>query len=302
MTHIPYSRSRKIPLWRTGPRAEGAHLAGSARKIKQSCLLGAALLAGAGAAGAQTAEESTAFQAEYGAYYLGLKLMETSVEASFGPDSYEAHSLYRTGGLISWAKRYEIASSVRGVTDGERLLPAWFQHRDLLGEDRTTTMAFTPEDIVAVSEPAHGSMGQPPATREQRAGALDLISGIMQVSMNFGDDPAWPCGRDVPIFDGKQRYDLRMAYAGREAAETEAYTGPVVVCQVYYVPVAGYDPEDWPKEHYLNTPLTVWLTDSETDDFHVPVRFSYPVGIGTLVIEAKSLSVQTAAVRDHASR
>lgn len=259
-------------------------------------------MAGGQAARAQTGGESTDFQAIYGAYYLGLKLMETRVEASFDGDSYETTSLYRTGGLVAWARKDEIVSTARGGTDGETLVPEYFQHRDILEHGRTVTMDFEPEDIEVIAEPPYLDFGDPPATRAQRAGAFDIASGMIQASMNIGDDAEWPCGRDIPIFDGKQRYDLRLAHAGTVQAETGAYTGPAIACHVYYIPVAGFDADDYPEDKYLNTPLTVLFMDSPESDIHIPVRFSYPVGLGTLVIEAKSLAVQSAAVRDHAAR
>jgi hypothetical protein len=299
MTLIPYSRSRKTPRVPQGVRVEGGRLAGLRRQIKQSCAFGlTAALAATAAPGAGTAQSpahAADFEAIYGAYFLGLKVMQTELEARFRPDSYEVRSMYRTDGLISWIKQDEIVSMVNGRTDGERLSPAHFQHRDVLQRGRTVTMEFAPDDIEVTAEPPYSTFGEPPATQPHRRGALDLVSGIMQASMNIDDDPAYPCGRDIPIFNGKERYDLRMAYAGRVEAETDGYTGPAIACHVYYIPVAGFDPDDVPEEKYLNTPLTVWFTDTEEHEFHIPVRFSYPVGIGALVIEAKSLSLQSAA-------
>ncbi len=244
-----------------------------------------------GPAAAQEAAEPVAFEADYSAYYLGLKLMETGVEAEFGPKTYGVRSMYKTGGLLAWAKKDQIRSMVRGRTDGEALKPDYFEHRDILEHGRTVQMAFTPEDIEVTATPPYSSFGDPPATQADRQGSLDLVSGIMQTAMNVGDDPDWPCGPDVPIFNGKERYNLRMAHAGAEEADLDAYEGPVIACHVYYMPLAGFDADDVPKEKYLNTPITVWFTDRPGDDFHVPIRFSYPVGIATLVIEAKSLTL-----------
>lgn len=306
MAQIPYSRSRLRPRPGPGPHAEGAHLAGTARQIKQSCASGlaacAALAAAAGPAEARDTPGNADFRVGYGAYYLGLKLMETEFEVSFDDAGYDARSMYRTGGVIAWVKKDEIRSSVHGEVDGDTLAPRFFEHYDVLQRGRTVQMAFAPDDIAVTATPPYSTLGDPPATQEHRRGAFDLISGIMQISMNIGDDPAYPCGRDVPIFNGKERYDLRMAHAGAVEAETDAYRGPAIACYVYYMPVAGFDADDMPKEKHLNTPLTVWFTDSAETGFHIPIRFSYPVGIGTLVIEAKDLDVRIAGAGDHAER
>lgn len=303
-----------IPRNGPGPLAEGGHLAGTARQIKQSCAFGPGLAAGLAAAllaapAPALAQEAPAgapeqmdFQVVYGAYFLGLKLMETEFQVSFNEAGYQGRSLYRTGGIISWAKTDEIRSVVSGGVEGDRLRPEHFEHRDVLERGRTVRMEFTPEDIEVTADPPYSTAGDPPSTREQRQGAFDLISGMMQISMNINDDPDWPCGPDVPIFNGKELYTLRMAHAGGRETETGGYEGPVIECHVYYMPVAGFDADDMPEEKFLNTPLTVWFTDDAETGFHIPVRFSYPVGPASLVIEAKALAVQFAGAGDRAER
>jgi hypothetical protein len=66
-----------------------------------------------------------------------------------------------------------------------------------------------------------------------------------------------------------------------------AYEGPVDICVIYYVPVAGYEPEDIPSERFLRTPVNVWF--GRGPDGVAPLRISYSVGFGDLVVQLRSL-------------
>ncbi len=58
-------------------------------------------------------------------------------------------------------------------------------------------------------------------------------------------DPLSPeaCQRTVAIFDGRLRYDLQFAFKRMDKVKADkGYAGPVVVCAVYFSPIAGYIP------------------------------------------------------------
>ena len=55
--------------------------------------------------------------------------------------------------------------------------------------------------------------------------------------------PSNPCGGPLRIFDGKQRYDLRLRYNARLNWDTDVYKGPAIRCDVDYVEIAGFDPK-----------------------------------------------------------
>ena len=52
------------------------------------------------------------------------------------------------------------------------------------------------------------------------------------------------CPRTLAIFDGRMRYDLKLAFKRLDQVKSEkGYQGPVVVCAVYFAPVAGHIPD-----------------------------------------------------------
>ena len=85
-----------------------------------------------------------------------------------------------------------------------------------------------------------------------RRNVLDpMTSTLNRVGGN--GDPLSPqaCGRKVSVFDGRMRFDLRSEFKRIEVVKAEkGYSGPVVVCAVYFVPISGYVP-DRPAIKYL---------------------------------------------------
>jgi len=90
------------------------------------------------------------------------------------------------------------------------------------------------------------------------------------------------------VFDGRLRYDLKLAYKRMEMVKAEkGYEGPVVVCSVSFVPIAGYVP-DRAAIRYLvaQRDMEVWLAPIAGTRVVVPFRFSVPTPLGMGVLEA----------------
>src|ERR1700687_1390486 len=91
-----------------------------------------------------------------------------------------------------------------------------------------------------------------PITDAHRRGVYDPMTGSMLRVPGSGD-PLSPeaCRTGAAIFDGRMRYDLKLDFKRLETVRAEkGYRGPVVVCAVYFSPVAGYIP-DRPVIKYL---------------------------------------------------
>ena len=100
------------------------------------------------------------------------------------------------------------------------------------------------------------------------------------------------CNRNIPVFDGYTRFDVRLSYVGQRRVATEGYEGPVAVCTVRYVPIAGHRP-DRPATKFMaeNKNMEVWLAPMESARVVLPYRISVRTMIGTTVIEASEFNV-----------
>ena len=96
------------------------------------------------------------------------------------------------------------------------------------------------------------------------------------------------CPKSTPIFDGRMRYDLQFAYKRLEQVKTEkGYEGPVVVCAVYFQPLAGYVPSRSSIKYLMSQrDMEVWLAPVAGTRVMVPYRISIPTPIGVGVMQA----------------
>jgi hypothetical protein len=136
--------------------------------------------------------------------------------------------------------------------------------------------------------PAPGA-NQVPITDAHRTGVLDPMTALL-VHVPGAGKTAVPeaCERTIPIFDGHTRYNLRLSFKRVDTVSTEGgYQGPVIVCAVKFLPVAGYDPK-----HFLITYLAaqhdieIWLAPMAGSRLMVPYRMSMPTPMGLGILQA----------------
>ena len=128
-----------------------------------------------------------------------------------------------------------------------------------------------------------------PVTEAHRHGVSDPMTGtLLRVTGNGNPLTPQACQRTTPIFDGRMRYDLKFAYKRMENVKSEkGYEGPVVVCAVYFTPIAGFVPSR-NSIKYLTSQrdMEVWLAPIASTHVLVPYRVSIPTPMGAGVMQA----------------
>src|SRR5215468_5254235 len=126
-------------------------------------------------------------------------------------------------------------------------------------------------------------------TPEHKKGVVDpMTSSLVRVPGNgelLGPDA---CRGGSSVFDGRLRYDLKLDFKRMETVRAEkGYQGPVVVCAVYFTPIAGYIP-DRPVIKYLATErrMEIVLVPIAGTRVLVPFRLTIPTPFGAAVLEA----------------
>src|SRR5262249_11564896 len=128
-----------------------------------------------------------------------------------------------------------------------------------------------------------------PVTNSNRQDIVDPLTALLFSAAAAGEGLSQEaCRRTLPIFDGHQRYDLKLAFKRMDkmAAEKE-YAGPVVVGSVNYEPIAG---------HRANIPLVKYLSEGREIEIALapiagtrllaPFRLSVVSTLANLMIEA----------------
>jgi len=139
-----------------------------------------------------------------------------------------------------------------------------------------------------------------PITDAHRRGVYDPMTGSMLRVPGSGD-PLSPeaCRTGAAIFDGRMRYDLKLDFKRMETVRAEkGYHGPVVVCAVYFSPVAGYIP-DRPVIKYLAAQRNIEITFAPIAGTRilVPFRMVIPTPLGTAMLEATQFITQASPPR-----
>jgi hypothetical protein len=128
-----------------------------------------------------------------------------------------------------------------------------------------------------------------PVTDAHRRGVFDPMTGSM-LRVPGTADPLGPeaCHTGAAIFDGRMRYDLKLDFKRMETVKAEkGYQGPVVVCAVYFSPVAGYIP-DRAVIKYLTAQRNIEIAFAPVlgTRILVPFRMVIPTPLGLAMLEA----------------
>lgn len=126
-------------------------------------------------------------------------------------------------------------------------------------------------------------------TDAHRKNVFDPMTGSM-LRVPGTADPLSPeaCHTGAAIFDGRLRYDLKLDFKRMETVKAEkGYAGPVVVCAVYFSPVAGYIP-DRPVIKYLSAQRNMEIAFAPVlgTRILVPFRMVIPTPLGVAMLEA----------------
>jgi len=128
-----------------------------------------------------------------------------------------------------------------------------------------------------------------PVTEAHRRAVYDPMTGSM-VRVPGTADPVGPeaCRTGAAVFDGRMRYDLKLDFKRMETVRAEkGYRGPVVVCALYFTPVAGYIP-DRPVIKYLATQRNIEIAFAPVAGTRILVPFwvKIPTPLGLAMLEA----------------
>ena len=126
-------------------------------------------------------------------------------------------------------------------------------------------------------------------TAEQRRGVLDpMTASLMRVPGVGSTLVPEACQRTLAIFDGRIRYNLRLAFKRMDKVKAQkGYAGPVVVCSIYFSPLGGHIPSRL-TIRYLEAQrdMEVWLAPIAGTRVVVPFRAQGPTPIGEAIMEA----------------
>jgi hypothetical protein len=197
--------------------------------------------------------------------------------------------------LVSSAKGETTASGA--ITLG-RLAPATYATISANSKMvRTVRMGMNAGNVraVEITPPIiDDSPDRVPVTEADRRNIIDPMSAVV-MPVPSGQPLVGPaaCNRSIPIFDGYSRFNINLSYVGTRQVTAKGYVGPVSVCAVRYVPVAGYRRNRKATQFMTNNnQMEVWLAPIASARVAVPFRISVMTQLGTTIIEAEEFRLE----------
>jgi hypothetical protein len=161
-----------------------------------------------------------------------------------------------------------------------------YRQKALLGKkkDRSLAIAFDGSGVKDVTfvPPDPPSRKVIPVTKEQLKRALDPLTGVMALSLG---NIKRPCDQKLPIFDGKQRFDLIFNPTGRSDGP-----GAGQVCRVRLIPISGHKPGEG-ADSVISGNIEVVLRPVPKANILIPYRVTVPTIIGSAVLTSERVDI-----------
>lgn len=274
----------------------------SGRLATRPLLCALAVLLGAGGV-ADPAVAQGKLDARYTATLAGIPIGRGAWVIDIADDQYTAAASGTTTGIVRLFASGQGSSASRGHVRNGNLLPSTYAS-SLVSDRRSEELRIVLQNgvvkDVSVEPPSPPQPERLPVTESHRRGVTDPMSAAL-LRMPAGGRPLGPeaCNRTVSVFDGRMRFDLKLSFKRLESVRSErGYEGPVAVCAVNFMPIAGYIP-DRPAIVYLTRQrdIEAWLAPVAGTRVAVPYKIMIPTPFGLGVLEATQFVSVAGATR-----
>lgn len=230
--------------------------------------------------------------ARYEATLSGIPVGKGAWNIEISDDSFSASASGGTSGLLKAFSGGSGTGAAQGRVVAGALVATNYSASTTTAKKKEAirmvlTSGFIKEFVIEPEPPVDAD--RLPVTDAHRRGVYDPMTGSM-LRVPGTADPLTPeaCRVSAGIFDGRMRYDLKLDFKRMETVKAEkGYQGPVVVCAVYFTPVAGYIP-DRPVIKYLAAQRNIEIAFAPVAGTRILVPFwmKIPTPLGPAMLEA----------------
>jgi hypothetical protein len=235
----------------------------------------------------------------------GFNLGDFRLTTTFSGDAYEMRGEGRFSILEGLLYDWHGTTASKGKVIGARPEPAMyalnyqggnksgqlrisFESGDVTGVQQVPSKRFNPHVI--------------PITKEQLEGVFDpMTAAFLYVHSNNPNGDPKACDQTIPVFDGEARFDIVLTLKRTVKMQKDAstgYSGFAAVCQVKFVPISGYRPDN-PGIKLLSetNDIEVWLVSLPGTGMYVPYRIVLPTMVGYGTATSTSFQIARGAKR-----
>nr|WP_225714947.1 DUF3108 domain-containing protein [Bradyrhizobium semiaridum] len=248
----------------------------------------------------ETSQAQGRLDAQYEATLAGIPVGKGTWTVEIGEETFSASAQGGTAGLLKAFSGGTGSGASQGrVVGGVPVATSYTATTTTAKKSETIRMVLASgtikESTIDPEPPVDAD--RIPVTEAQKKGVFDPMTGsLLRVPGNAELMSPDVCRTSAGVFDGRMRYDLKLDFKRVEMVKAErGYHGPVLVCAVYFVPIAGYIP-DRPVIKYLAAQRNIEIAFAPIAGTRlmVPFRMTIPTPLGQAMLEATSF-VTTAA-------
>lgn len=246
-------------------------------------------------------------EAHYSVTLAGIPIGAGDWTVDIADAHYNASANGTTTGLMRAFTGGKGSSAARGTFNGGKPTTAIYSST-ISTRKKTDTVRFTTNagsvKELALDPPQDKDPDRIPITEAHQHGVLDPMSAsLVRVPGNGNLLTPEACQQSAAIFDGRLRYDLKLAFKRMDQVKADkGYAGPVVVCSVHFTPVAGYIPSRYAIKYIAKLrDIEVWLAPIAGTRVLAPFRAQGPTPVGEVVLEATQFTSVAAPARASAN-
>ncbi len=247
------------------------------------------------------ATQHTRFAAVYSIRFAGITLGKFEVWSNLNDDSY---SMRAKGGLkFITGLLFEISggTTTTGAVTENGPIPSTFAFDFKTKKNRgELAMMFDGNAVshVMAKPPFVENLKDIPVTAAHVKGVLDPLSAMFftaKTGKHNADGSI--CPARIPVFDGKQRFDLLLSHKKTVKIKKKRgkgkFRGTAVVCRIKYVPIAGYKPSNAGVKFMSTTKdIEVWLIKVPNNGMYVPYHVTIPTPYGKASATSTAFNVE----------
>jgi hypothetical protein len=231
--------------------------------------------------------------AKYAVKFLGVTVGELTSTTALGKAGYSASLDTRVVGLASIASSFTMHMESSGSLRKGLPLPASFGATETnSGELQTMQVRFKAGSVenFEVAPPMKDAAERVPVLEVHRRNVVDPVSAMVMSAEP--SDPSAACDRTLHLYDGISRSDLALSFVRGQEVKTAGYAGPVSVCAVRYIPIAGHKDSAQTRFMSANREIEIWLAPVPQSATVVLVGASSPLQLGSVRLDLEQLDIR----------
>ncbi|MEM6615158.1 MAG: DUF3108 domain-containing protein [Pseudomonadota bacterium] len=245
--------------------------------------------------------DQTTVKAKYRINLLGLNVGTLRMTTAIDGTTYTIDGSGNISGLPQLFIEFKGKTSSRGTFRDNAPRPA--RHSigyNTVKKDYSTEMSWRGGSVTGLDlvPPYKVKRSRVPIEAAHKVGVIDPVSAVLAPVTSGAFDGAAACNRSLPIFDGRERFNVDLSFKriGKVKGETDKdYSGAVVVCGAKYSPIAGHrrEGDDWIKALKRTEKIEIWLAPLHDAKTFVLYRARIPTPWGPAVIYPRRFRIAT---------